>query len=119
MRKGPGELEAEVLAVLLRRGQASATQVRESLGDTSLAYTTVVTILSRLFDKGVLTREKQGRMFAYSPVDDAPGLAARRMSAVLDSEHNRKSVLAKFVSTLSPADEHALLQLLQQERGSR
>ncbi|MET7998079.1 BlaI/MecI/CopY family transcriptional regulator [Amycolatopsis sp. NPDC005232] len=119
MRKAPGELEAEVLAVLLQRGQASAAEVRKSLGDSSLAYTTVVTILSRLFDKGVLTREKHGRMFAYSPVDDAPGLAARRMRAVLDSEHNRRSVLAKFVSTLPPADEHALLQLLQHDRGSR
>ncbi|MEV6900268.1 BlaI/MecI/CopY family transcriptional regulator [Amycolatopsis sp. NPDC051372] len=117
MRRGPGELEAEVLAVLWQHDQpASAADVRQWLDDDSLAYTTVVTILSRLHEKGVLAREKQGRMFAYHPVDDAPGLAARRMRAVLDSEDNRESVLARFVSNLPLGDEQALRQLLQGDR---
>ncbi|MEU4674439.1 BlaI/MecI/CopY family transcriptional regulator [Amycolatopsis sp. NPDC023774] len=116
MRRGPGELEAEVLAVLWRHGAASAADVRQRLGDDTLAYTTVVTILSRLYEKDVVTREKRGRMFVYSPAEDAPGLAARRMRAVLDGEANREGVLARFVSNLSADDEQALLQLLQHDR---
>ncbi|WP_326566126.1 BlaI/MecI/CopY family transcriptional regulator [Amycolatopsis rhabdoformis] len=112
-RRAPGELEAEVLAVLWEVGEpVSATEVQERLGD-SLAYTTVVTILSRLFEKGVATREKHGRSFAYSPVDDEPGLAARRMRKVLDAETDRPSVLAKFVSNLSADDEQLLRGLLR------
>ncbi|MDT8911426.1 BlaI/MecI/CopY family transcriptional regulator [Amycolatopsis sp. PS_44_ISF1] len=114
-RRAAGELEAEVLGVLWEAGgPVSATQVQQRLG-RELAYTTVVTILSRLFEKGVATREKQGRSFAYTPVDDEPGLAARRMSRVLDAEADRTSVLARFVSNLSAEDERLLRGLLDGE----
>jgi hypothetical protein len=32
----------------------------------------VVTVLSRMFDKGILRRTKQGRSYVYTPVADAP-----------------------------------------------
>jgi predicted transcriptional regulator len=111
-RRAPGELEAEVLAALWRAGKpVGAAEVKDSL-DGDLAYTTVVTILSRLHEKGVAVRDKQGRSFLYSPVDDEAGLAARRMRKVLDNEPDRVGVLASFVSHLSEADEKLLRQLL-------
>ena len=91
-------------------------EVREQLGD-GLAYTTVVTILSRLHAKGVLAREKAGRAFRYAPVADEPGLAARRMARVLDGEADREAVLARFVSGLSSADEDMLRRMLGDEPG--
>ncbi|MGW4482924.1 BlaI/MecI/CopY family transcriptional regulator [Amycolatopsis sp. NPDC004368] len=116
-RRAPGELEAEVLGVLWDVGRpVSATEVQERLGG-ALAYTTVVTILSRLFEKGVATREKRGRSFAYRPVDDEPGLAARRMRKVLDAEADRPGVLARFVSNLSAEDEQLLRDLLRENGG--
>jgi predicted transcriptional regulator len=111
-RRGAGELEAEVLAVLQSAGSAlTPAQVRERLGDP-LAYTTVVTILSRLHAKGVLVRSRAGRAFSYAPVADEPGLAARRMRGVLEAEADREAVLARFVSGLSPADERLLRRML-------
>lgn len=89
-------------------------EVRQELGET-LAYSTVVTILSRLHAKGVLTRTRRGRAYAYAPVADEPGLAARRMHEVLDSEFDRRTVLARFVSDLSPADELLLRGLLEDD----
>jgi predicted transcriptional regulator len=111
-RRGAGELEAEVLAVLQSAGAAlTPAQVRERLGDP-LAYTTVVTILSRLHAKGVLVRNRAGRAFSYAPVADEPGLAARRMRGVLEAETDREAVLARFVSGLSSADERLLRRML-------
>ncbi|WP_410597474.1 BlaI/MecI/CopY family transcriptional regulator [Amycolatopsis sp. lyj-23] len=116
-RRAPGELEAQVLAVLWKAdGPLSPAEVRERLG-AGLAYTTVVTILSRLHEKGVADREKLGRSFRYRAVDDEPGLAARRMTKVLDNEPDRDSVLARFVSNLSESDEHLLRELLRQNEG--
>lgn len=92
----------------------SAGEVQQRLPG-ELAYTTVVTILSRLYDKGVLTREKRGRSFAYQAVEDEAGLAARRMRSVLDREPDRGSVLARFVSGLSESDERVLLDLLHRQ----
>jgi predicted transcriptional regulator len=111
-RRAAGELEATVLAVLLEAGSAlSPGEVRERIGG-SLAYTTVVTILSRLHAKGVLDRHKAGRAYLYTPVADQPGLAARRMARVLDSEADREAVLARFVSSLSDSDEELLRKML-------
>jgi predicted transcriptional regulator len=111
-RRGAGELAGEVLGILQAAGEPlSPADVRARLGG-DLAYTTVVTILSRLHAKGVLDRERDGRAFRYSPVADEPGLAARQMASVLAAEADREAVLARFVSSLSDEDEQALRRML-------
>jgi len=116
-RRAAGELEAEVLAVLQAAGSPlSPAEVRDRLGG-DLAYTTVVTILSRLHGKGVLDRRKAGRAFLYAPVADEPGLAARRMAQMLDAEPDRETVLARFVSGLSGKDEELLRRMLGEGSG--
>jgi predicted transcriptional regulator len=111
-RRAAGELEAAVLDVLQHAGSPLAPgEVRERIGG-GLAYTTVVTILSRLHAKGVLARHKAGRVYRYAPVADQPGLAARRMARVLDEEADREAVLARFVSSLSGRDEELLRKML-------
>ena len=118
-RRAAGELESAVLGVLHAAGEPlSPGTVRERLG-SDLAYTTVVTILSRLHAKGVLERHKAGRAFLYSPVADQPGLAARRMTRVLDEEADRDAVLARFVSGLSESDEQLLRRMLGTEETGR
>ena len=111
-RRAAGELEATVLAVLQGAGSPlSPGEVRERIGGP-LAYTTVVTILSRLHAKGVLERTKAGRAYLYSPVADEPGLAARRMTRVLDGEADREAVLARLVSAQPDSDEELLRRML-------
>jgi predicted transcriptional regulator len=107
-----------VLAVLQGAGSAlTPAKVREQLTGR-LAYSTVVTILSRLHAKGVLTRVRTGRAYAYAPLADESGLAARRMRAVLESEGDREAVLARFVSGLTPADEQLLRRMLSEHPGT-
>ncbi|MFI5867985.1 BlaI/MecI/CopY family transcriptional regulator [Streptomyces sp. NPDC051546] len=111
-RRGAGELEASVLATLWAAdGPRTAGQVQRSL-PVELARTTVTTILSRLFEKGTVGRERSGRGFAYFPVQDAHGLTARRMHHELDKDSDRQTVLARFVSDLGPEDERILRDLL-------
>jgi len=114
-RRAAGELESAVLTVLHAAGTPLSTgTVRERLGG-GLAYTTVVTILSRLHAKGVLDRARMGRAYLYAPVADEPGLAARRMATVLAEEPDRAAVLARFVSGLSASDEQLLRRMLGAE----
>lgn len=77
-----------------------------------LAYTTVVTVLSRLHEKGLLDRVKQGRSFAYLAVSDEARLTARRLRAVLEHGPDREAVLAHFVGDLSPTDAALLRRLI-------
>lgn len=110
--RGRGELESAVLDALFASSAAmTAGEVQRALtGD--LAYTTVLTILVRLHDKGALERERRGRAYAYRPVSDEPGLVARRMRRALDERPDRDAVLARFVDDLSDDDEQTLRRLL-------
>ncbi len=118
MRRAPGTLEAEVLTVLWSAEEPLTPADVQARLEDDLAYTTVVTILTRLHDKGVATREKHGRSFRYHAIDDEAGLAARKMTKVLDGEPDRGSVLARFVTQLSETDEAVLRALLRGEAGS-
>ncbi|MFI1398014.1 BlaI/MecI/CopY family transcriptional regulator [Streptomyces sp. NPDC020681] len=116
-RRGQGELEAQVLAALRQSpGPVNAAWVQERLG-SDLAYTTVMTILTRLHTKGAVARERAGRSFEWTPVADEAGLAALRMRKVLDAETDREAVLTSFVTALSPGDERLLRDLLAQTAG--
>ncbi|MEW2620405.1 BlaI/MecI/CopY family transcriptional regulator [Streptomyces sp. NPDC048106] len=111
-RRARGELESGVLAVLWAAdGPLTARQVLAGLpGD--LAYTTALTILSRLYDKGMLVRRREGRGYAYAPARDEASDTAARMRTLLDRGSDREAVLARFVSELSAADEQLLQRLL-------
>ncbi|MEU9236043.1 BlaI/MecI/CopY family transcriptional regulator [Streptomyces subrutilus] len=111
-RRGQGELEAQVLSALGRApGPVTAGWVQDHIGG-GIAYTTVMTILTRLQAKGAVARERVGRSFQWTPVADEAGLAAWRMKRLLDAESDRQAVLASFVTTLSPGDEQLLRKLL-------
>ena len=63
-----GPLEMEVLGIVEKRGPQSVTFIQAELErrGRALAYTTVMTVLSRLYEKGALTRVKEGKRFVYS-----------------------------------------------------
>ncbi|MFG3009416.1 BlaI/MecI/CopY family transcriptional regulator [Streptomyces cinerochromogenes] len=111
-RRGQGELEGQVLGALREAdGPVTAAWVQQRLGG-DLAYTTVVTILTRLLAKDVVARERHGRSFVWTPTADVARLAALRMRRLLDGERDREAVLASFVTALPPGDEQVLRALL-------
>lgn len=112
MRRARGALESEVMDVLWRAGRPlSPGEVRDLLGP-QLSYSTVVTILTRLHGKKILERSRAGRSFQYAPLADEAGLAARRLTALLDGSADREAVLSRFVADLSDGDEEILRRLL-------
>ena len=121
-RRAAGTLESEVLGILREAsGPLSPGEVRQRLSAGQrgeLSYSTVVTIVSRLHAKGLLARQRAGRGFTYSPVDEA-SLAASRMSQALGSETDHGAVLSRFVSGLSGRDALLLRRLLAGDKDPR
>ncbi len=73
--------ELEVMSVLWRLGSATVADVRDELRD-SLAYTTVLSALQTLEDKGYIRHEAEGRAYRYFPTvqaDRAGGSALARI----------------------------------------
>jgi len=62
-----GPLEQRLMDALWQRGNATVREVQESGCCPELAYTTLMTTLDRLYKKGLLARESEGRAFRYSP----------------------------------------------------
>lgn len=80
-----GDLEAAVMNVIWQRGEATVEEVRGSLErDRKPAYTTVMTVMSRLAEKGVLQRRKRGRAFLYRAVADQAEVAGSMLSNLVD-----------------------------------
>jgi predicted transcriptional regulator len=115
-RRANGVREAEILDHL-QQADAALTpgEVTERLGG-ELTYNSVVTILTRMHTKGLLARTPRGRAYAYAPVTDDAGFAARRMATVLEDRPDREAVLARFANTLSGTDADLLRQLLGPEQ---
>ena len=62
-----GPLEQQLLTELWRRGSATVRELMND-GSISLAYTTVMTTLDRLYKKNLLDRVPEGRAFRYLPL---------------------------------------------------
>lgn len=115
-KRPAGALEAEVLAALWAADRPlTPADVNEEVGG-DLAYTTVMTALTRLHEKGAVKRRKAGRAFAYTPLLDEPGIAAARMRELLESGDDREAVLARFIGSLSEQEEELLAELLDETR---
>lgn len=81
---GLGPLESKVMRCLWAASSPMAVrQVLDELNgqrESSLAYTTIMTVMARLADKGLLRREREGRGFLYEPaVGDVAEVAVRRL----------------------------------------
>lgn len=86
-------------------------EVRDRL-DADLAYTTVMTVLVRLNDKGMVDRELRGRAYAYHPTVTESQLVAERMADALSSTGDRVGALGGFVGGLDRRDLAVLRRLI-------
>ncbi|MHB8293362.1 MAG: BlaI/MecI/CopY family transcriptional regulator [Acidimicrobiales bacterium] len=109
-----GELEALVMDILWEAdGPLTPGEVHGVLSvKRQLAYTTVMTILARLWRKGRLRREQRGRAYAYQPIASREAYAASRMDEVLGATSDRPLALSYFVANLGPGDRARLRRLL-------
>ena len=117
-RRAMGALEAEVSATLWASENAlTPAEVREAIGG-DLAYTTVMTILTRLWQKGRLERERSGRAYAYRPAVDEAEHFAGRMHETLAGAKDREAALSRFVDELTPTEMTLLRGLLDDDATS-
>lgn len=123
-----GELETAVLSVLWK--STSPLSVRDVLAQLrrrpAPAYTTVLTVLDRLHDKDMVSRELQGKAFLYrarvSPEEWFGEQAARVLMS--SPEATSSAVLMAFLDTAERADPalvdrlSALIRQRRKERGT-
>ena len=101
-----GALEAEVMDFVWRRGDwVGVNDILTVLHGQRRAYTTIMTIVTRLCDKGLLQRQRRGRGFVYRPALSKEELAAQSLRDVLASTEDPQAVLARFVEDLEASPQ--------------
>jgi predicted transcriptional regulator len=105
-----GPLEADVMEAIWAAGKPMAVrQVLDQVNDgraDKLAYTTIMTVMSRLADKGILSRRREGRGYVYAATaDDPAGIAVRGVMRDFGD-----AAMAHFVEE-AKADPEALRRL--------
>jgi predicted transcriptional regulator len=105
-----GPLEAAVMDVLWSADRSLT--VREVLdrmpGQRTLAYTTVMTVLTNLHRKDMVEREPAGRAFSYRPSVSREEAAAASLREVLEASSDPRSVLLHFAETASDEESTIL-----------
>lgn len=116
------ELEAEVMDVIWQRGECSVRQVMETVnadGRRMRAYTTYMTIMSRLDAKGLLARRREGKTDFYRARFTRADYANARARAELDSIVDQFGELAlahiaRQMAELDPRRRRALERIARE-----
>ena len=102
-----GPLESAIMDRMWARREATVREIVDDIGKRrDLAYTTVMTIMSRLHEKGLLVRERDGKGYLYSPAfsrDEHRARLSRELVRGLVDEFGDVA-LAQFAAELDTVD---------------
>ena len=113
--------ELDVMAILWRSGSGTVGEVREALGE-DLAYTSVLSILQTLEDKGHIGHESEGRAYRYFPRVAPEEAGESALSRIRDAIYQGSAewMFAQLVSDRNIArDELERMRRLLDERLGR
>jgi predicted transcriptional regulator len=113
-----GPLGAAVMRVAYDEGEVTVTNLLphlRAMHGREPAYTTVLTILSRLYDRGLLARRKVGRQYFYRPAADEATTMSRLSEAAVSDVLAKYGTAAfrSFAARLGELDPSVRAQLLQ------
>lgn len=118
-----GELQTQVLEELWSAGEAPVREVRDRLEarGVKLAYTTVLTVMTRLHARGLLIRRRQGRRDHYRAAVEAHELRGALSREAVDRliEAHGDAAVAAFAARMRDGDPAALATLRELLDGDR
>ena len=114
--------ELAVMSVLWRLGSASVSEVRDAL-EEDLAYTSVLSALQTLEEKGFVRHEAEGRAYRYFPTVEAEPAGGSALARVRDAifQGSVERMFAQMVADkkLSRKELERMRQLIAQRLGEK
>ncbi|QMW02414.1 BlaI/MecI/CopY family transcriptional regulator [Spirosoma foliorum] len=103
----PTDSELEILHVLWTNGPSTVRQVHDTLSQSrDLGYTTALKLMQIMYEKGLLSREEDGRSHTYT--------------AAVSEEATQRNLVDRFVETAFRGSASKLvMQILGQHKASR
>jgi BlaI family penicillinase repressor len=114
--------ELAVMSVLWRLGSANVAEVRDAL-EEELAYTSVLSALQTLEEKGFVRHESEGRAYRYFPTVEAERAGGSALARVRDAIFNGSAerMFAQMVADkkLSRKELERMRQLIAERLGEK
>ena len=99
----PTEKELKILQILWKKGPVAVKDVHESMGgDEQNGYTTILKLMQIMHEKGLVTRQKSGKLHLYK--------------AVASQEHTLQFILDKMIQSVF---QGSAMQLVISALGNR
>lgn len=100
-----GDLEKEIMEIIWRENSCSVRDVLENIKRKQKpAYTTVMTVMARLYDKGILKRSLNDHdAYIYTPVQPKANFLASASKKIISSlihECGEEVAVAQFIDVL-------------------
>lgn len=116
-----GPLQMRILGLLGESGLSVAdVQERLEKGGHEAAYTTVMTVLSRLHERGLVRRERDGKRYVYHSAKRAVQTKNRilqRVHRALFNNERLKPIAALVDGELSRSELEQLRELIEEKLG--
>ena len=103
-----GDLERQVMDIFWDGDGATLTVRDVAAFFPDHAYTTIMTVLSRLAGKGFLLESKDGRLNTFRPAASREDYITSLLLSALASTDDRHAVLTAFAAAIDPKDRRFL-----------
>ena len=114
-----GPLETEIMQLVWREKSTTVKKVHKALREQrDIAYTTVMTTMTRLAEKGVLTRRRDGLAYVYMPAVTKRDFEVMMVRRVLDGlmDDYEEETISYLLDYLAERDPKRLEQLRKRLR---
>lgn len=118
-----GPLETEIMQILWQEDRSTVKKVHRRLSQQrEIAYTTVMTTMSRLAEKGVLNRQREGLAYVYSPAiseEEFVQLVVRQVLDGLLDDYSDTAIdyMVDYLARNNPAELQRLQKVIQARTG--
>lgn len=115
-----GPLETEIMQILWQDDRSTVKKVHRRLSQQrEIAYTTVMTTMSRLAEKGVLNRHREGLAYVYTPAiteEDFVSMVVRQVLDGLLDDYSDTAIdyMVDYLARNNPAELKRLQKAIQQ-----
>lgn len=101
-----GDLERAIMDVVWSTRHASVRDVVSRMGSRAPAYTTVMTVMNRLVDKGILRRKPDGQSYRYFAAKSKRAFVMQSSRDIVDSfiRCYGDAAIAQFIDALDDVD---------------
>ncbi|NIR47290.1 BlaI/MecI/CopY family transcriptional regulator [candidate division KSB1 bacterium] len=125
LRKILGDLESDIMKIVWAKGEVTVRSVCELLKESrEVAYTTVMTVMSRLAEKGLLEKVKEGNAFVYRATATEEEFTQSTLKKIINGLLSDFSApaISQFLDSMEdvgPEKLDELARMIEQKRKNR